>query len=521
MFRNILIALTLLSFTTSVFGQRIDVDKIRKLQKIKDEQAVVDEAVERKRAAEKLEQEKLREAIGLGRIRYCTILPFEFKKNQNLVDGIVLEVEKFLSKNTVCRFHTDMAIFEKMKEKSQGINFYLDQQKVRRIVADKLEIGSMFRVRFLERQDGSTKVVFKVIGENGRDYYYEEERIFFKLTEESVSKQIIAWIKEFDEALPFDAAVFQVFEDKVKFNRGKEIADYKNHIFIIKRLVKKKRTTENPDKVTGFITKDIARGTIIRVEDKETVGIVRSYKKLIQPGDWIKIEDFDYYGKEVADEYAPKLGHFELGGIVTQVSGIGNDFDGLSYGAFTAMKLNFPHQWYVYGYTERRFGSFSGSSFITAGSNTKLTDMNYKVLLGKTFAYEKWLRDIYISVYGGYSSYQHGFGSTALTGFKDVTMHGITLGVLGLLEMTNKINVFGRLELIPLPWLTIDPDNFGDPAYKYVYQFEGSIIFKMNRAWSIRGGFQYTLNMLKYEEPVLRRFKYNESLFKIGPIWSF
>ncbi len=521
MYRNIFIIFFLTLFISSAFGQRIDVDKIRKLQKIKEEQAVVNEAEERKRAAEKLEQEKLREAIGLGRIRYCTILPFEHKEDQDLADSVVLEIEKFLSKNSVCRFHTDIGIFQKMKEKSQGLNFFLDQQKVRKIIADKLDVGSLFRVRYFKKKDGSLKVLFKVLGENGRDYYYEEERIFFKPTTESISKQIVGWIKEFDEALPFDAAVVQVFEDKVKFNRGKEIADYQNHIFIIKRLVKKKRNSENTDRVTGFITKDIARGTILRVENKETIGLVRNYKKLIQPGDWIKIEDYDYYGKEVADEYSPKLGHFEIGSLITQVSGIGNDFDGLSYGGFAAMKLNFPYQWYFYGYTERRFGSFSGSSFNTTGSETKLTDMNYKAMIGKTINYEKWLRDIYISIYGGYSSYQHGFGSTALTGFKDITMHGITFGVLALLEMTNKINVFARLEVIPIPWLTIDPDTFGDPSYKYVYQFEGSLIYKVNRAWSIRGGFQYTINMVKYEEPVLRRFKYNESLFKLGPIWAF
>lgn len=521
MFRNIFIAVLFSLFSLTSFGQRIDVDKIRKLQKQKEEQSVKDEALARKRAAEKLEAEKLKEALGLGKIRYCTVLPWEFKKDQKLADSVLFEFEKFLTKNSVCRFHTDTVFYEKMKKPSQGINFYMDQIKIRRIIAEKMEVGSLFHIRFLDRQDGSLKVTFKVLGENGRDYYYDEERTFFKANVEEISKQLISWTKEFDEALPFDAAVFQVFEDKVKFNRGKEIADYKNHIFIIKRLVKKKRTTENPDKVTGFITKDIARGTIIRVDAQETVGVVRNYKKLIQPGDWIKIEDYDYYGKEIEDEYKPKLGHFELGGIITQVKGIGNDFDGISYGGFTAIKLNFPYQWYTYGYTERRFGSFSGSSFVTAGSNTKLTDMNFKVLLGKTFAYEKWLRDIYVSVYGGYSSYQHGFGSTALTGFKDVTFHGITLGVLGLLEMTNKINIFGRLEVIPIPWLTIDPDTFGEPSYKYVYQIEGSIIFKINRAWSVRGGFQYTINQLKYEEPVLRRFKYNESLFKLGPVWAF
>lgn len=518
---KLLIAFLLTSFSFSVLGQRIDVDKVRRLQKQKKEEAIVNEAEARKRAAEKLEQEKLKEAIGLGRIRYCTVLPFDYKKNQDLVESVLISVEKFLVKNTVCRFHTDDTFFKKMRKKSQGINFYLDQQKVRRIVAKKLEVGSLFYLRLFDKEDGSFKLVFKVLGENGRDYYYEEERIFYKQDPIEISKQVIEWIKEFDEALPFDAAVFQVFEDKVKFNRGKEISDYENHIFIIKRLVKKKRTTENPDKVIGFITKDIARGTITRVENKQTIGVVRSYKKLIQPGDWIKIEDYDYYGKEVQDEYTPKLGHFELGAFATQVTGIGNDYDGLSYGGFAAMKLNFPHQWYFYGYSERRFGSFSGSSFTTAGAETKLTDMNFKALIGKTINYEKWLRDIYISIYGGYSSYQHGFGSTALTGFKDVTLHGITIGVLALIEMTNKINVFGRLELIPVPWLTIDPDSFGEPAYKYVYQFEGSLIYKMTRAWSIRGGFQYTINMVKYEEPVLRRFKYNESLFKLGPIWSF
>jgi hypothetical protein len=67
----------------------------------------------------------------------------------------------------------------------------------------------------------------------------------------------------------------------------------------------------------------------------------------------------------------------------------------------------------------------------------------------------------------------------------------------------------------------MDPDSFGEPSYKYVYQFESSLIFKINRAWSIRGGFQYTINMVKYEEPILRRFKYNESLFKVGPMWAF
>lgn len=521
MISKIFIAFLFTSFSLTALAQRIDVDKVRKLQKQKKEEAIVNESEVRRRAAEKLEQDKLHEAIGLGRIRYCTILPFSYKPNQELVSSVILSVEKFLVKNTVCRFHTDNALFKKMEDKSQGINFYLDQQKVRRIIAAKLNVGSLFYIRFFDKEDGSFKLVFKVLGENGRDYYYEEERIFFKKDSGEISKQIIEWMKEFDEALPFDAAVSQVFEDKVKFNRGKEISSYKNHIFIIKRLVKKKRTTEKPDKVVGFITKDIARGTIIRVENNETVGVIRNYKKLIQPGDWIKIEDYDYYGKEVKDEYSPKLGHFELGALMTQVKGIGSDYDGLSYGGFAAMKLNFPNKWYFYGYSERRLGSFSGSSFVTNGATTKLTDMNYKVLIGKTINYEKWLRDIYISFYGGYSSYQHGFGSTALTGFKDIAMHGLTIGVLGLIEMTNKINVFGRVEAVPVPWLTIDPDSFGEPAYKYVYQFEGSLIYKMNRAWSIRGGFQYTINMVKYEEPVLRRFKYNESLFKLGPIWAF
>ncbi len=513
--------LILLFASTSLFAQRIDVEQVKKMQIEKKERSAADEAEQRKRAAEKLEQAKLREAIGLGRIRYCTLLPFEYKKDQELVDNTLFSVEKFLVKNTVCRFHTDNELFSKMREKSQGINFYLDQQKVRRIVADKLEVGSLLHIRFFDRQDGSLKVTFKVLGENGRDYYYEQERIFFKKESKEISDQLVAWIKEFDEALPFDAAVSQVFEDKVKFNRGKEIADFNNHIFIIKRLVKKKRTTEEPDKVIGFITKDIARGTVLRVENNETIGLIRNYKKLIQPGDWIKIEDYDYYGKEVADEYTPKLGHFEIGALFTQVKGIGNDFDGLSYGGFAAMKINFPHQWYSYIYSERRFGSFSGSSFTTAGQNVKLSSLNYKALVGKTFSYEKWLRDIYISLYGGYSRYQHGFGSTALTGFKDVSLHGITLGALGLLEMTNQLSLFARFEFIPLPWLAIDPDSFGDPSYKYVYQFESSIVFKLNRAWSIRGGFQYTINMVKYEEPVLRRFKYNESLFKLGPMWAF
>ena len=116
------------------FAQRIDVEQVKKMQLEKEERSAADEAEARKRAAEKLEQEKLREAIGLGRIRYCTLLPFEYKKDQELVDKVIFNVEKFLVKNTVCRFHTDDELYGKMKTKSQGINFYLDQQKVRNIV---------------------------------------------------------------------------------------------------------------------------------------------------------------------------------------------------------------------------------------------------------------------------------------------------------------------------------------------------------------------------------------------------
>ena len=95
---KIFLAFLFTSFSLSAFAQRIDVDKVRKLQKQKQEKAIVDEAEVRKRAAEKLEQDKLREAIGLGRIRYCTILPFAYKANQELVSSVLLSLEKFSEK---------------------------------------------------------------------------------------------------------------------------------------------------------------------------------------------------------------------------------------------------------------------------------------------------------------------------------------------------------------------------------------------------------------------------------------
>ena len=104
---------------------------------------------------------------------------------------------------------------------------------------------------------------------------------------------------------------------------------------------------------------------------------------------------------------------------------------------------------------------------------------------------------------------------------EEVAFHGITIGARGMIELTNQIELSARLEIIPVPSISIDPDAFGDPDYKYVYQAEANMRFKINRAWSFKGSFQYTANILKYSEPVVRRFKYNESLFKLGPVWAF
>src|SRR5690606_707837 len=97
---------------------------------------------------------------------------------------------------------------------------YLKTKEVLKVVAEKLQVGSLILVS-IKNELGGSDVELTVYGNNGEDILFSEHKLVKNNDIEEISDLILVWLELYSKSIPYDAEVSGVLGDQVTLDVDK------------------------------------------------------------------------------------------------------------------------------------------------------------------------------------------------------------------------------------------------------------------------------------------------------------
>jgi hypothetical protein len=460
-------------------------------------------------------------------LKNCTLLPVTDNVSGALSLKIFDQIDKELKGSNWCSYRSNSGILSIFSSYRDKVSEYLDKEELLKVVASKLDVGSIIRLA-VETRVGGVAVRMVVYVNDGADVYFDEQALLQTDDLVGVIEQIKKWLVEYDKQLPYDALMLGNLGEQVTFDTARTTGIKINQEFTVKRMVRSKK---HPllNKIVEWETLPIAKGKIFNVSDGQAIGVIKMLlsESNVKKGDWVRIERQNYSLDEnlTADELQKNdFGKLGIAGFMLQtgnmnastVHGTTSKFEGLISGLTLYSDLWITRNYFAGGYLSRTLGNLDKANDTTDSSNLSITPSIFKIYGGYKFLPLGFFWGPQVDFYGGYAQYSYNTEYSLTDRIGDGSFGGIMTGARVSMPVTKKIRGEVKAEIL----LLADYKD-GDSLYTNE-QSVSSFYFSVagNYEWTpilgIAGEMEVVGNKAKFSSETAKEIQYQNTQFKVG-----
>jgi hypothetical protein len=463
-------------------------------------------------------------------IRKCTLLPITDSVGGAVSYKVYEDVENYLKDSRWCLYKTNSEIISILSNYKSNLANYLDNPEVLKVIADKLKVGSLIRIKLTSQKD-STEVFLEVLGSDGSDIFFKEKKEMDPSDLSEIGNQIKDWLELYAENIPYDGKVIGVLGDQITVDIGKKFLLKEGQPFSVKRPGLKRK---HPllQEIVEYETTLIGKGKIISASENQALGFMSMYEteKKVNPGDWIKMEKEKIVdqGREI-EQPKPDLGklgtasiYFALGkGTASNTMSSGNhQIGGYVVGYNLRSEIWVTRNYFAGVEFGQKLSDYKRKSGTMAQETYNTTLGVMKLVGGYKFLPVGFFYGPQVDLYGGLARWNYSLDTVQADGFGDAKMQGILLGVGANMPIISNVRVFTRIELSPFPSYKEDTTVLGTSSSERVYLMEFGSRYYLNPAISLDGSLQINSAKAKFKS-TSSEISYKDTTIHAGATFSF
>jgi len=466
-------------------------------------------------------------------MRRCMLLPVADSVDGSVGFKVFEELEGYLKSSSWCYYESNSSIMSILGNYRRDLHAHLKNPEVLKLIADKIGAGSLIRVEIIGQVSGML-IKLEVVGENGRDVYFNESEKVETADTFLIARKIKNWLEVYETKIPHHGLVKGVLGNQITVDIGKASHVRIGNEFTIRRVVKKK---QHPllKEIVEWESILIARGKIYNVSEYQAQGAIKVYysKSKAQKNDWVRIEEDKSpmmntelkYPDVKANEFG-KLGTLSMtmdigpGSTSTTVTGTNAEIGGNLIGFSLRSELWATRNWFGALGFGRRFTTYKTETGSPASSSNSITSTHLKFAGGYKFLPLGFFYGPQIDFYAGYGVHSYGMDSSAADGFGDHSIRGILFGIKANAPVYTDVRIFARADLLPKAGYSEDSNINGDADSASSFQFEIGGNYQYNPVVSLDASLELTSNKADFKA-ASRELEQKESVIKLGGTFSF
>lgn len=461
-------------------------------------------------------------------MRRCVLLPITDDLNGAMSFQIFQSIERYVKEVSWCKYQSNSNLINIFANYRNKLNEHLQNEKVLRVVAERMKSGSLIRIH-LKNDAKGVEVQVKVIGENGRDVYFLEKAVLNPEENEVIIQTIKNWLKLYEATIPYDGLVVGVLGDQITIDLGKNYKVQIGQEYTVRRLaVKRKHPLLKT--VVSFDTEKIADGKIFNVSRNQSLGMMKRYMNdgKVKSGDWVKLEPLGISSQfektrypEIKKNSFGKLGFLRLTADLSsaQVSTKLSERKkvGANIWGFSARSEAWITREYIaIGEFNRRFGTLKNITGNTEADTVETVNTSWKLAAGYRYLPLGFFNGPQIDGYAGYASYRHSLEEESSDGHSDNKLSGFVIGGQGILPLQREIQFYGRAELLPFPTFEDEDEIYGEQKSASSMQMEIGAKYKFNDILDFVLSYELTNNKIKFKTKSIDEVTYRDNTLKLG-----
>ncbi len=425
-------------------------------------------------------------------LRKCTLLPITDNLDSAIGYPVYSQIEETLKISNWCEYKSSSELINILNRYRHNLRTHLDDPKVIQVLAQKLNSGSIIRVKLTPEIKGIT-VEMDVLLENGDDVVFSEKVLLDKNDIDLIVQTIKNWLEIYQTNIPYDGRVIGVLGEQITIDAGQNRSVVVGNEFIVRRLKHKKK---HPllKKVVEWETSKVASGKIHSIAESQSLGTVKVFNQptAIQTGDWIVIDRSKRDMTEEVTEAEVKRNEFGKLGQATLTldvnnakssssggSSSANQATGLLFGFDLDFEVWITREYFAEVEFARRTGTLSGAQDLDA------TFGKTKLLVGYKYLPMGFFYGPQIDLYFGKSTYLYEITSSQTAGIGDTTFEGFTLGLKGNIPFAKEFRVFTKVEFMLFGEMSDNSGFYGSSSKTSNLEFEVGIKYAYNSIYDL------------------------------------
>lgn len=447
-------------------------------------------------------------------LRKCLILPVTGTPDLAFSNQVYQQTEDFLKDVKWCYYKPNSGVYDILNKYQDKLDEYLDKKEVLELVAEKTHTGALLRIQLKPQNIGVT-VKLRVMGENGEDIYFQDEKLFADKDISAIGDSIKKWLETYSQLIPFDAQIITADQKTFKADMGTNIGFDKEMDVKIVRFQNKKIHPLTKE-IVDWEKKELGMGKIGDVEDEESSGEIIHLVSESNPvpGDWLIKQGPSKETVPKEKKGTPKYGYvslaLELGNAdqTTESYNYYNTYKGSMFGAYLKGEVWFLENLWSSLELEGRTGDLKGDYYPTSDKETRSF---FKLKAGYRFLTSDSFFGPQIDVYLGYGGYSYQPDYPYLGGPVDAIFQGLILGTKGSIPIGEKFRISLELEMIYASGKT--EKYRGDNVPGYSIFLGGNYFFKPKLSADLSiGGYNNTFENIVPGENVV----YKDTSLRLG-----
>jgi len=400
--------------------------------------------------------------------RQCLLLPIIETGGQGMGYNLFLEVEKFLKNENWCQYKSNSEILSILNRYQDNLEEHLNNKDVLTLIASKTKAGSLIKITLRNHGD-TTKIQMKVVGENGGDVLFKEEKELSSDKENALAGTVVEWLNAYSKTIPYDGRILKVEGDKIVINVGENFGMNTGQYLKIYRPIGKKK---HPllDEVINWEKRELGRAQIVSIRADQSIGEMKEYLSKESPtvDDWAISDDKAPPAPVVAHakkEQVAKFGYISLaldigtGSQTLDASYFHNKFSGAMIGARLKGEMWFTENWWMGLDLAARVGNLSPETYNLPDDSE--TRGYYKIKGGYRFLPTGFFSGPQIDILIGWGGYSYQPDYVEFYGPIDANFYGVLLGVKGGIPIGQYFRTSLYLDFL----FSTKKDQEGGPAY--------------------------------------------------------
>ncbi len=468
-------------------------------------------------------------------MKRCTLLPVV----DNVDGAIAYKVFDFtqgdLRSSTWCNYKSNTELLDVFTNYRDKLDTYLDKPEVLKTVSEKLNVGSIIRIKIEGVVDGIRVRLF-VYGDNGEVKYYENSTLVKSENIEAINLTIRDWLREYSKIIPYDGMVVGVLGDQITFDVGRSRNFQVGQSFTIRKFIKYKK---HPllNSVVEWESELIGKGKVFNFSSDQAVGVIKVYRGNygVNKGDWIIIENNpkqekpEFTKEEIEENKFGKLGigtlFIEGGDHSVKSGGLSSQkkANGILLGVSLRAEAWITRNYFAIFEYGQRFGNLKEASTGLSRSSYGMQPGVIKLIGGYRFLPMRFFYGPRLDVYTGWAKYSYALDLSSADGFGAADFGGFIGGIKFDMPIMKDTRAFARAEVIMDANFNDSDEIQNSTSSTSSLQFELGSRFKWNPILFIDAALQITSNKAKFKSggSSFRDLQFQDSTFKVGVSYLF